>query len=621
MGRTKKTVRKKLSLSPKQLIEEYIEDDDFSRRGAAAIGKRGKKVATAADLGSYSKEGANVMYSFPGLLNSVFEKVSKLYFLNEDLPKESASAHLDGDIYIHDLGKGMVGYCAGWSLMKLLVEGLNGVPDRMSSTPPKHLHSAVDQMGRFIQIVCNEWAGAQAFSSVDTYLAPYVYYDGLPYREIKQNIQRLFFMLNTTIRHGGKVPFSNISLDWEIPEDLAGQKVVIGGKVMKEKYGEFQREADLINRAILEVFMEGDSSEQPFSYPIPTYNLTKDFDWDSSNADLLFELTAKYGTPYFQNFINSDLNPRDVRAMCCRLQMNLKDLANKTGGLFGAGESTGSVCVVDVNLGRVGYEAKGKSEKELFNILKKKMDLCRDVLEHKRKYITENLERGLMPYTKRYLGSFRTFFNTVGLVGMNEMLVNYMGKTLAEVEARDLGVKVLRFMKKTIQKYQEDSGNIYNLEASPAESASYHLARLDKEKYPDIFTQGNGDPYYTNSSQLPVDATDDLFEALDLQEPLQREYTGGTVFHVYLGERLRNAEECRKMVKKIASSYKVPYFSITPTFSVCQEHGYIKGEVQECPKCGGQTYIYSRVVGYYRPVVRWNKGKSSEYRDRKTFKV
>jgi len=613
--------RSKLSVDSKQLIEEYIESDDFSIRGGDRSAKLEKTFATAAKLGSYQKEGANITYSFPGLLDRVFEKVSKIYFLNHKLSEEVASAHLGGDIYIHDLGKGMIGYCAGWSLRKLLVEGLNGVPDRVSSSSPKHLHSAVNQMGRFIQIVSNEWSGAQAFSSVDTYLAPYVHYDGLSYREVKQNIQRLFFTLNNHIRHGGKVPFSNITLDWTIPEDLKAQYVIIGGKTKKETYGEFQREADLINRAVLELFLEGDSAGQPFSYPIPTYNLTKDFCWDSTNAKLLFDLTAKYGTPYFQNFINSDLDPGDVRAMCCRLQMNLKDLAKKTGGLFGSGESTGSLGVVDMNLARIGYESKGQSESEMFKLLKKKMDIGKDYLEKKRKYVTENLERGLMPYTKRYLGGFRTFFNTIGLVGMNEMLLNYIGKDLTDDDARDLGVKVLKFMKQTIQKYQEETGNIYNLEASPAESASYHLARVDREKYPDIITQGDGDPYYTNSSQLPVDATEDVFRALDLQEPLQREYTGGTVFHALLGEKISNSESCKKLVKKIATKYKVPYFTITPTFSVCQEHGYIKGECFECPKCGAETNVYSRVVGYYRPISRWNKGKKAEYEDRAEFVV
>ncbi len=619
--------KSKLSVDPKQLIEEYLFADDFSDRNGKKKGqtgkkskkKKGKKVATAADLGSYVHEGANVMYSFPGLLNNVFEKISKVYFINHGLEREAAKAHLDGDIYIHDLGKGLVGYCVGWSLGQLLTEGLNGIPDRTSSTPPKHLHSAIDQIGRFIQIACNEWAGANAYSSLDTYLAPYVYYDGLPYREIKQNIQRFFFMLNTTIRHGGKPPFSNISLDWMIPEDMKDKPVVIGGKPQKETYGEFQREADLINRAILEIFLEGDADQQPFSYPIPTYNLTKDFDWTSSNAKLLFELTAKYGTPYFQNFINSDLNPGDVRAMCCRLQMNLKDLANKTGGLFGAGESTGSICVVDVNLPRIGYKCKGKSEGELMKELDKKLELCKRVLEQKRKFISRNLERGLMPYTKRYLGSFKTFFSTVGLVGMNELVLNYLGKDLTDEEARKFAVKLMKHIRKRVTEFQEETGNIYNIEASPAESASYHLARLDKEKFKDIKTQGNGDPFYTNSTQLPVDATDDIFEALDMQEELQSLYTGGTVFHTFVGERLPDWEACMKLVKKVAENYRIPYFTITPTFSVCYEHGYISGEKWKCPKCGEKTYVYSRVVGYYRPVQRWNEGKKAEFEQRKVF--
>ncbi|MBN1618808.1 ribonucleoside triphosphate reductase [Candidatus Dojkabacteria bacterium] len=609
--------RNKLNIDAKLLIEEYMYSDDFSK-----VSKKTKKsLATAASLGSYQKEGANVMYSFPGLVNNVFEKISKVYFINHLLYRKVADAHLDGDIYIHDLGKGMVGYCAGWSLRLLLSEGLNGIPDRTSSKPPLHMHAAVDQMARFIQIVCNEWSGAQAFSSVDTYLAPFVYYDGLPYREIKQNIQRFVYALNTHIRHGGKVPFSNITLDWVVPEDLKNQRVMIGGKLQKEKYGYFQREMDLINRAFLEVFQEGDADQQPFSYPIPTYNLTKDFDWESSNAQMLFELTAKYGTPYFQNFIKSDLNPGDVRSMCCRLQMDLKELAKKTGGLFGSGESTGSIGVVDVNMARIGFEVKGKPESALFSILKKRMDLCKECLEQKREYVSKNLECGFMPYTRRYLGTFDRFFSTIGLVGMNEMMLNYLGKNLTNKEAINFTVKILKFMKKTIQDYQEETGNIYNLEASPAESASYHLARLDREKYPSIITQGNGDPYYTNSSQLPVDATRDIFEALDLQEEIQSTYTGGTVFHTFIGERLKDWKTCMKLVKKIAENYRIPYFTISPTFSVCESHGYINGEVYVCPKCNKQTNVYSRVVGYYRPVSRWNKGKVAEFKQRSEFEI
>lgn len=609
--------RKKLMLNSKQLIEEYMVSNGFDK----CVESQNGDVATAAELGAYKDECANIMYSFPAMVNNVFEKVSKTYFINHALPRKAAAAHLDGDIYIHDLGKGMVGYCVGWSLGKLLKEGLNGIPDRTSSSPPRHMHSAVDQMGRFIQIVCNEWSGAQAFSSIDTYLAPYVYYDGLPYREIKQNMQRFIYQLNTPIRHGGKVPFSNVTFDWTIPEDLADENVVIGGKIMNEKYKDFQRESDLINRAFLEIMIEGDADQQPFSYPIPTYNLTKDFDWDSSNAELLFELTAKYGTPYFQNFINSDLNPSDVRAMCCRLQMNLKDLANKTGGLFGSGESTGSVGVVDVNMSRIGYESKGKSKEDLMKLLKKRMDLCSSVLVEKRKMVEGNMERGLIPYTERYLGHLKTFFSTIGLVGMNEMMLNYMGKDLTNPEAIELGVEVLKFMREVITEYQDKTGDIYNLEASPAESAAYHLARVDLEKYEDIITQGNGDPFYTNSSQLPVDATDDVFDALSMQEELQRQYTGGTVFHVFLGEKMDGAKACANLVRKVAEGYKVPYFSVTPTFSVCSEHGYIKGEEYKCSKCGQETIVYSRVVGYYRPVQRWNPGKKSEFNVRRTFKT
>lgn len=568
---------------------------------------------------------ANIHYSFPGFMEYLAEEVTKRYAISKLIPPKAAKAHNDGDIYIHDLGKHVVPYCAGWDLRKILTEGFTGVPDKSSAGPAKHLATALDHASRFILIVCNEWSGAQAFSSLDTFMAPFIYYDNLNFKEIKSSIQSFMYNLGINTRYGGQTPFSNITLDWTVPEDLKNEPAIIGGKTQEKPFGDFQREMDLFNKALIEVYMEGDHAGQPFSFPIPTYNITKDFDWHSENADLLFEMTAKYGNPYFQNFINSDLDPKDVRAMCCRLQMDLKQLYKKTGGRWATGSSTGSIGVVDVNIPRIGYLAKGDEQKFLAR-LDEMLDLCKDVLEDKRKLVSKHMKEGLTPYTKRYLGTFERHFSTIGILGMNEALLNMWNITIAEEKGRKFAKKVLDHIQKRLVAYQEETGNLYNLEAVPAESASYRQAKLDREKYPDIITAGNGEPYYTNSTQLPVDHTDDVFEALDLQDELQSTYTGGTVFHAFLGERLATGEECKELVKKIAENYTLPYFSITPTFSICPVHGYIKGEAKACPhtngdnkKCSEKPLIYSRIVGYYRPVQQWNNGKKQEYKERKEY--
>ena len=546
-------------------------------------------------------QDANVSYSYMGFSNYITEEIIKDYALNCLVPEKGAIAHRDGDIYIHDLGKHIIAYCAGWDIQQILMKGISGVPGKISTRPASHLTTALDHVARYILTVCNEWSGAQAVNSLDTYMAPFIRYDKLEYANVKNYIQGFMFNLNLSARYGGQVPFSNITLDWTIPEDLKNTPVIIGGKPQKEKYGDFQEEMDMFNKGLLEVLRDGDAFGHPFAFPIPTYNLTKDFNWDGENAQLLFEMTAKYGTPYFQNFINSDLNPGDVRAMCCRLQMDMKELKRKTGGLWGNGASTGSIGVVDVNLPAIGYQAKGSREK-FFEILRERMDICRDVLESKRETVTQFLEKGLVPYTKEYLGNFNKHFSTIGLVGMNEAIMNLENETIASKKGIEFAVEVLEIMKKRLIKYQNETGHLYNLEATPAESASYYLALKDRKRYPDIKTSGKKDCYYTNSTQLPVGITDDIFEALDLQEKLQSTYTGGTVFHVFLGEKLHSWTECRDLVKKVASSYRIPYFSITPTFSICPEHGYLSGKVPKCNvvdddgnRCNKPTLTYSRV--------------------------
>lgn len=528
-------------------------------------------------------ENANMNYSLSGLLMHAATSVFAHYTLNNVYPKEIADAHRNGDLHIHDLGMGIAGYCAGWSLRQLLSEGFNGVPGKIDSKPAKHLDSALWQIINFIGTLQNEWAGAQAFSSFDTYLAPLVKADNLPYEKVKQAIQGFIFNMNVPTRWGGQTPFSNLTFDWVVPEDMRNKKAVAGGKEMQFTYGECQREMDLINRAFMEVITEGDAKGRVFTFPIPTYNVTRDFDWDSENSNILFEMTAKYGIPYFQNFINSELKPCDVRSMCCRLQMDMRELRQKGGGLFGAVEMTGSVGVVTLNLPRIGYLSKSKEE--FFERLAKLMDLSRASLEIKRKLVQRNMDAGLMPFTKRYLGTLQNHFNTIGVNGMNEAVQNFFGTDVNMGTKKGIlfAEEVLDFMRERLKRFQEETGNIYNLEATPAEGTAYRFAKIDKERYPDLITAGKEEPYYTNSTQLPVNFTTDIFEALELQDSLQTRYTGGTVLHGFLGEMVSDAETCKKLVKRIAYNFKLPYFTITPTFSVCPKHGYIPGRHESCP--------------------------------------
>lgn len=527
-------------------------------------------------------ENANVNFSLGGLILHNSGTITANYWLKKIYPKEIADAHINADFHIHDLSM-FSGYCAGWSLRQLIQEGLGGVEGKVASTPAKHLSTLVQQMVNFLGVLQNEWAGAQAFSSFDTYLAPFVKIDNLDYKSVKQCIQSFVFGVNTPSRWGSQAPFTNITMDWVVPEDLRERPAIVGGKEQDFCYGDCQKEMDMINRAFMEVMLEGDANGRGFHYPIPTYNITRDFNWDSDNAKMLFEMTGKYGTPYFQNFINSDLNPGDVRSMCCRLQLDKRELRKRGGGLFGSDEFTGSIGVVTINLPRIGYLSDSRTE--FFRRLNNLMDLAAESLTIKRKVITRLLEAGLFPYTKRYLKHLDNHFSTIGLVGMNECLLNFMGKDITTKEGKDFALEVLRHMRKRLQDYQEDTGNLFNLEATPAESTSYRLARHDKKHYPSIITSGTDEPYYTNSTQLPVDFTTDIFEALDHQEELQIQYTGGTVVHGFIGESIEDWELTKKLVKSIAENYRIPYFTISPTFSVCPVHGYLKGEQRYCPHC------------------------------------
>jgi len=566
------------------------------------------------------RENSNIGYSMSGLLMHVAGSVISDYTLDRVYPMEVADAHRNGDIHLHDLYFGITGYCAGWSLKQLLYEGFNGVPGIVESKPAKHLDTAFLQIANFIGTLQNEWAGAQAFNSIDTYLAPFVRKDSLSYHQIKQAVQKFVFNLNITSRWGGQSPFSNLTFDWTVPEDLKKEPVVFGGKLLDETYARYQKEMDLINRAFIEVLSEGDMNRRPFTFPIPTYNLTKDFDWDSENANLLFEMTAKYGLPYFSNFINSSLNPSDVRSMCCRLRLNLRQLdRNITGGLFGSGDSTGSIGVVSINMPRIGYLSKNRDE--FFERLEYMMTLAKTSLEIKREIVERNMQGGLLPYTKRYLGTLKNHFSTIGPVGMNEACLNLLGEDISSKEGKDFAIKTLNFMREKLQDFQEETGHIYNLEAVPAEGTSYRLSRIDKKKYPNIITAGKGTPYYTNSTLLPVNKTGDIIEALEHQEPLQTLYTGGSVFHIFLGERLSSGDSCKRLLKKVVYNTRIPYFTVTPTYSICSDHGYIRGEHSICPICGREAEVYSRVVGYFRPVKNWNKGKQEEFRQRIEYKV
>ncbi|HOF01807.1 MAG TPA: ribonucleoside triphosphate reductase [Spirochaetota bacterium] len=527
-------------------------------------------------------ENSNVNYSLGGLILHNSGAITANYWLKNIYSKEVADAHRNADFHIHDLSM-FSGYCAGWSLRQLIEEGLGGIKGKISSKPAKHVYTLVFQIVNFLGIMQNEWAGAQAFSSFDTYLAPFVRVDNLTYPEVKQAIQSFVFGVNTPSRWGSQAPFTNITLDWTPPEDLKDKPAIVGGIKLDSTYGDYQKEMDMINKAFIEIMLEGDANGRGFQYPIPTYNITRDFDWDSENAKLLFEMTAKYGTPYFQNFINSDLNPSDVRSMCCRLQLDKRELRKKGGGLFGADELTGSIGVVTINLPRIGYLSKNKNE--FFARLNYFMNLAAESLSTKRKVINRLMENGLFPYTKKYLKRFDGHFSTIGINGMNECLINFMNKDITTKEGKEFALEILDFMRKRMADYQEETGDLFNLEATPAESTSYRLAKHDKERYPDIVTSGDKEPYYTNSSQLPVNYTSDIFEALDMQEELQIKYTGGTVFHGYLGEAISDWKACKDLVKAIAYNYKIPYFTITPTFSVCPVHGYINGEHFFCEKC------------------------------------
>ncbi|MEK7580244.1 MAG: ribonucleoside triphosphate reductase [Patescibacteria group bacterium] len=574
------------------------------------------------------KENSNITYSLSGLLLYIAGSVISDYVLTRIYPREISEAHRQGDMHIHNLSFGVVGYCAGWSLKQLLYEGFGGVEGKASSKPAKHFDTALLQMSNFIGTLQNEWAGAMAFNSVDTLLAPLVRSDKLNYIEVKQAIQQLIFNLNTTSRWGGQTPFTNLSFDWTVPRDLKNEPVVVGGKLLDAKYGDYQKEMDMINRAFLEVMKEGDAQGRPFTFPIPTYNLTKDFDWDSKNADLLFEMTGKYGLPYFTNFINSDLDPSDVRSMCCHLQLRLDEIRrNITGGLFGSSDSTGSIGVVTINLPRLAYVAKKtakgknleKTKKEFFLGLSYVMELAKNSLEIKREIVEKNIQNGLIPFSKRYLGTLKNHFSTIGLIGGHEACLNLLGKSISSTEGKKFAQEILNFMRDKIITFQKETGHLYNLEATPAEGTSYRLPHLDKKQYPDIVTSGEREPYYTQATCLPVNEADDLFGAIRHQEDLQSLYTGGTVFHVFLGERLIGAKSCKNLIKKLATNSKLPYFTITPTYSICPNHGYLSGEHFKCSTCQSVCEVYSRVVGYFRPVQVWNASKQEEFRQRKMF--
>ena len=567
------------------------------------------------------KENSTVTYSVGGLILSNSGAITANYWLSEVYDEEIANAHRNGDLHLHDLSM-LTGYCAGWSLKQLIQQGL-GIPGKINSTPASHLSTLCNQMVNFLGIMQNDWAGAQAFSSFDTYLAPFVRVDKLSQKEVKQCIQSFIFGVNTPSRWGTQAPFSNITLDWTVPADLRDLPAIVGGKEQDFTYGDCQKEMDMVNKAFIEIMTEGDANGRGFQYPIPTYSITKDFDWsETENNRLLFEMTAKYGTPYFSNYINSDMEPSDVRSMCCRLRLDLRELRKKSGGFFGSGESTGSVGVVTINMPRIAYLSK--TEDEFYQRLDHMMDIAARSLKTKRTVITKLLDAGLYPYTKYYLGTFENHFSTIGLVGMNEACLNarWLHKDLTDPEALEFTKAVLNHMRERLSDYQEKYGDLYNLEATPAESTSYRLAKHDRNRYPEIITANmNGTPYYTNSSHLPVGYTEDIFSALDIQDDLQTLYTSGTVFHAFLGEKLPDWRAAADLVRKIAENYKLPYYTMSPTYSVCHDHGYITGEHFTCPKCGKDTEVWSRITGYYRPVQNWNDGKVQEFKDRKEYNI
>ena len=569
------------------------------------------------------KENSTVTYSVGGLILSNSGAITANYWLSEIYDDEIAEAHRNADIHIHDLSM-LTGYCAGWSLKQLIKEGLGGITGKITSAPARHLSVLCNQMVNFLGIMQNEWAGAQAFSSFDTYLAPFVKADNLSYGEVKKCIEAFIYGVNTPSRWGTQAPFSNITLDWTVPNDLAELPAIVGGKEMDFCYKDCKKEMDMVNKAFIETMIEGDANGRGFQYPIPTYSITKDFDWsDTENNRLLFEMTSKYGTPYFSNYINSDMEPSDVRSMCCRLRLDLRELRKKTGGFFGSGESTGSVGVVTINMPRIAYQAE--DEADFYRRLDRMMDIAARSLKIKRNVISKLLDEGLYPYTKRYLGTFDNHFSTIGLIGMNEAGLNakWLRADLTHAETQKFTKDVLNHMRERLSDYQEQYGDLYNLEATPAESTTYRLAKHDRAKWPDIITAGHeGDtPYYTNSSHLPVDYTTDIFDALDVQDELQTLYTSGTVFHAFLGEKLPDWKAAANLVRTIAENYKLPYYTLSPTYSICKEHGYLSGEQKICPKCGKTTEVYSRITGYYRPVQNWNDGKLQEYANRTEYQI
>lgn len=611
--------------NPKSLLDASVLTNNY-------IGKADWRV----------KENSTVTYTIGGLILSNSGAVTANYWLNDIYDEETADAHRNCDVHIHDLSM-LSGYCAGWSIEQLIKEGVGGVEGRITSGPAKHLSSLCNHMVNFLGIMQNEWAGAQAFSSFDTFLAPFVKADGLPYESydteidghkvrvqgVKQCIQEFIFGVNTPSRWGTQAPFTNITIDWTVPDEFKNRKAIVGGKELDFTYGECQHEMDMVNRAFLEIMAEGDYNGRGFQYPIPTYSITKDFDWNPEdpyrrkNLELLFEMTSKYGTPYFSNYVNSDMKPSDIRSMCCRLRLDLRELRKKSGGFFGSGENTGSIGVVTINLARLGYLAESKED--FFVRLDHIMDLSARSLHIKRRVITDLLEKGLYPYTKKYLGTFNNHFSTIGVCGGNEMCLNakWLKCDMRDIKAQFFAEEVLNHMRKRLLGYQQQYGDLYNLEATPAESTCYRFAKKDKEFYPDIITAENGEgtPYYTNSTNLPVDYTDDVFDALDVQDRLQPLYTSGTVFHTFLGEKLPTWESSAKLVRTICENYRLPYITISPTYSICPEHGYLDGEVKVCPKCGKPTEVWSRITGYYRPIKNWNEGKAAEYDNRKEYVV
>lgn len=571
------------------------------------------------------KENSTVTYSVGGLILNNSGAITANYWLSEIYDEEIASAHRDGDIHIHDLSM-LTGYCAGWSLKQLIQEGLGGIPGKITSKPASHLATLCNQMVNFLGIMQNEWAGAQAFSSFDTYLAPFVKKDNLPYDQVKKSIESFIYGVNTPSRWGTQAPFSNITLDWTVPNDLAELNCIIGGEECDFKYKDCKKEMDMINKAFIEIMIDGDANGRGFQYPIPTYSITRDFDWsDNENNRLLFEMTSKYGTPYFSNYVNSDMEPSDVRSMCCRLRLDLRELRRKSGGFFGSGESTGSIGVVTINMPRIAYLSDSKED--FYKRLNHLMDVSARSLKTKRLIVTKLLDEGLYPYTKRYLGAFNNHFSTIGLIGMNEVGLNakWLHKSLVDKEAQAFVQEVLNHMRERLVIYQEEYGDLYNLEASPAESTTYRLAKHDKKLFPGIITATDdcedNTPYYTNSSHLPVGFSDDIFDALDIQDELQTLYTSGTVFHAFLGEKLPDWQAAARLVRKISENYKLPYYTLSPTYSICKNHGYITGEQHVCPICGQATEVWSRITGYYRPIQNWNEGKMQEYKERTEYAV